>query len=72
MMRMCRLYSRSIHLSNNTGVEFQADLLLYSAELLGNVLMVSVLRHGYHGQILYNLGFHTLLLNLEASMGKLM
>ena len=72
MMRMGGLYSRSIHLSNNTGVELEADLLLNCAELFSNVLMVSVLRHGYHGQILLNLGFHTLLLNLEASMSKLM
>ena len=72
LMRKCGLYSRSINLSNNTGVELQADLLLNCAELLGNVLIVSVLRRGYHGHILDYLGFHTLPLNLEASMSKLM
>lgn len=71
MERKCGLYRRSINLGNNTGVELQADLLLNCAELLGYVLIVSVLRCGYHGEILDYLGFHTLPLNLEAPMGKL-
>jgi hypothetical protein len=72
MVRKCGLYCRSINLSNNTGVELQADLLLNCAELLGNVLIVSVFRRGYHGEILNYLGFHPLPLNLKASVGKLM
>jgi len=71
-MRKCGLYCRSINLGNNTCVELQADLLLNCAELLGNVLIVSVLRSGYHGHILNYLGFHTLPLNLESLMDKLM
>ena len=72
MVRKCGLYCRSVNLGNDTGVELQADLLLNCAELLGNVLIVSILRRGYHRHILDYLGFHTLPLNLEASMGKLM
>ena len=65
---MCGLYCRSIDLSNNTGVELKADLLFNCAELLGNVLIVSILRRGDNLKILSYLGFHTLLLHLESSM----
>lgn len=72
MREECGLYCRSIDLCNNTCVELQADLLLNCAKLFGNVLIVSVLRHRYLRKILSYLGFHTISLNLEASVDILL
>ena len=68
---MSRFDDWSVDFGNYSSVKLNTDLLLNSAELFGNILIMCILRHRHHGEILNYLRFYTFSLKLEASVNKM-